>query len=69
MHLGKSGKQLTQHFAKTTLNASFKVVFHIFNNFHTIFAIELGEIMYQLGVMSVMLDKIRDKLGRRHDRA
>ena len=31
---------------------------------YTIFAIELGEIMYQLGVMSVMLDKIRDRLGK-----
>ena len=31
---------------------------------YTIFAIELGEIMYQLGVMSVMLDKIRDRLEK-----
>ena len=31
---------------------------------YTIFAIELGEIMYQLGVLSVMLDKIRDKLEK-----
>ena len=31
---------------------------------YTIFAIELGEIMYQLGVLSVMLDKIRDRLEK-----
>ena len=31
---------------------------------YTIFAIELGEIMYQLGVLSVMLDKIRDRLAK-----
>lgn len=31
---------------------------------YTIFAIELGEIMYQLGVMTVMLDKIRDRLEK-----
>ena len=31
---------------------------------YTIFAIELGEIMYQLGVLTVMLDKIRDRLEK-----
>ena len=31
---------------------------------YTIFAIELGEIMYQLGVLSVMLDRIRDRLEK-----
>ena len=31
---------------------------------YTIFAIELGEIMYQLGVLSVLLDKIRDRLEK-----
>ena len=31
---------------------------------YTIFAIELGEIMYQLGVLTVLLDKIRDKLEK-----
>ena len=31
---------------------------------YTIFAIELGEIMYQLGVLTVLLDKIRDRLEK-----
>jgi len=31
---------------------------------YTIFAIELGEIMYQLGVLTVLLDKIRDRLDK-----
>ena len=31
---------------------------------YTIFAIELGEIMYQLGVLTIMLDKIRDRLEK-----
>ena len=31
---------------------------------YTIFAIELGEIMYQLGVLNVLLDKISDKLEK-----
>ena len=31
---------------------------------YTIFAIELGEIMYQLGVLTVLLDKVRDRLEK-----
>ena len=31
---------------------------------YTIFAIELGEIMYQLGMLTVLLDKIRDRLEK-----
>ena len=31
---------------------------------YTIFAIELGEVMYQLGVLTVLLDKIRDRLEK-----
>ena len=31
---------------------------------YTIFAIELGEIMYQLGVLNVLLDKISDRLEK-----